>query len=139
MSKSFFSGKPVSISLSNLLMVCMLFPIFFLSQLSLAGQMSDGLDRSFLNEQPYKKTKRLAELSNIKTVEELLIIKNAINPIMSFLYALAQIENESPRLQRMCTENGLRNLRYPPPQNKVNRFTAQKTFDWEVIDRKSVV
>ncbi|MFA9275002.1 MAG: hypothetical protein ACEQSE_09020 [Candidatus Aquirickettsiella gammari] len=95
-------------------------------------------DKAFLNKEPFRKGKQTVDLANLTRSQDLLIVEEAINDVMKFIYILAQTKINFPALHDVATDNGIVNLKFPPIQNQSNRFMYQKIGNWKIVNTETL-
>lgn len=105
---------------------------------SCAAVPMNQLDTSFLKEEPYRKQKQKVDLSSIQTVQDLAVVKAAINPIMRFIGGTFFIKLPAVVEKDLLTENGRAVLQRPPVQNQYNRFSSQQIGPWRICGKDTL-
>jgi len=98
----------------------------------------ENMDFSFMKEPPNRKIKNRADLSAIKTAEDLAVVKEAINPVMDFFQVYSQVRATPSSFSALATSNGIKHMRFPPKIDNLNYYISKKMWNWVVHDPQTI-
>lgn len=96
----------------------------------LSALASETLDASFLKTEPYRKQKQIVDVSSVRTVHDLAIVKDAITNVMRVLGGITFEFTPRTVAQELLTARGRDSLKLPPLRNAVKRFGPRRVHNW---------
>ncbi|MGK5043459.1 hypothetical protein ACQ4WQ_24295 [Janthinobacterium sp. GB1R12] len=97
-----------------------------------------ALDFGFMKEPPNRKIKNRVDLSEIKTAEDLAVVKESINQVMDFFQVYSQVRATQASFSALATSNGIKQMRFPPKIDNINYYISKKMWNWVVHDSQTI-